>query len=160
MVKDFLNTCPLIAALRHPSMRPRHWTMLMQATKKQFVPPHENPSMKLAELLSLNLHEFTMDVEEITDQAQKEEKMEQTLQRLAAAWQSVQFLLEEHKGSGVQLIKMAEEDFEALENDQLAVQTMMASRFLATFQEVRALRCRGAGRALTCRARRAWLCRR
>lgn len=27
-VKNFLSTCPLIMALRHPSMRPRHWTLL------------------------------------------------------------------------------------------------------------------------------------
>ncbi len=28
-MRDFLSTCPLIAALRHKSMRPRHWSLLM-----------------------------------------------------------------------------------------------------------------------------------
>jgi hypothetical protein len=29
-IRDFLNTTPLIAALRHKSMRPRHWVLLMK----------------------------------------------------------------------------------------------------------------------------------
>jgi hypothetical protein len=32
-VKNFLSTCPLIMALRHPSMRPRHWTLLQVGTR-------------------------------------------------------------------------------------------------------------------------------
>ena len=81
-IKDFLTTCPLILALRHPSMRPRHWQMLMDHTGKKFTPPHEDPSMKLAEVLALRLHEYGSDVEDITDQAQKEAKMEDTLAKL------------------------------------------------------------------------------
>jgi dynein heavy chain len=46
-IKDFLSTCPLIASLKHKSMRPRHWELLMKATKKTFTPPQEDPSMKL-----------------------------------------------------------------------------------------------------------------
>jgi dynein heavy chain len=46
-IKDFLSTCPLIAALKHKSMRPRHWELLMKATKKTFTPPQEDPGMKL-----------------------------------------------------------------------------------------------------------------
>jgi dynein heavy chain len=77
--KDFLNTCPLILALRHPSMRERHWKQLMEATGKTFTPPMDDPTLKLQGLLDLNLHEYTNDVEEITDKAQKELKMEQGL---------------------------------------------------------------------------------
>lgn len=137
-IKDFLNTCPLVQALTHKSMRPRHWEMLMSATGVEFTPPHKNPDMELdvrglsvgiglvasvasvalvpphthttlpsprdvhhmtpphrltasptcldapppralpvvQALLELQLHTFTADVEEITDQALKEEKME------------------------------------------------------------------------------------
>jgi hypothetical protein len=48
-------------------------------------------------------------------------------------------------------VKLSEEDFEGLENDQLLVQSMVSSRYLATFErEVRSVyvegeeeRCRG-----------------
>lgn len=90
-MKDFLNTCPLIAALGHSSMRPRHWSMLMEATGKTFTPPHEDDQLKVGTVLDLQLHEFQADVEEITDQAQKEEKMEQGLHKLKEAWDEVEF---------------------------------------------------------------------
>ena len=35
---------------------------------KDFVPPYEDPELKLGGLLALNLHEFSSDVEEIADQ--------------------------------------------------------------------------------------------
>ena len=35
-VRDFASTCPLILALRHPSMRNRHWQALMVATGKNY----------------------------------------------------------------------------------------------------------------------------
>ena len=33
-IRDFLNTTPLVAALRHKSMRPRHWALLMTGAFK------------------------------------------------------------------------------------------------------------------------------
>ena len=36
--------------------------------------------------------------------------------------------------TGIKLLKMAQEDYEQLENDQLLVQAMMGSRFLRTFE--------------------------
>lgn len=134
-IRDFLTVTPLIVALGHKSMRPRHWQLLMKATKKQFTPPYEDPKMKMQAILDLSLHEFIADVEEICDQALKEEKMEDTLRKLDETWKAVQWLSESYKeGSSVKLLKLGEEDFESLEADQLAVQGMMASRYLATFE--------------------------
>jgi len=136
-IKNYLSTCPLILALHHPSMRDRHWKLLQEATSIQFTPPPEDPDLKLAGLLALNLHEFSNEVEEITDQALKEEKMETTLAKLEEVWQVVVWLSEPYKedDDSVLLLKMSEEDFETLEADQLVVQGMMASRYLATFEE-------------------------
>ena len=58
------------------------------------MPPHADPALKLAGLMGLNLHEFTVDVEEICDQASKEEKMEETLARLGESWAALVFLAE------------------------------------------------------------------
>ncbi|CBJ30911.1 Dynein heavy chain family dynein heavy chain [Ectocarpus siliculosus] len=136
LCKDFLNTIPLISLLGNKAMRPRHWMMLMKATGKDFVPPYQDPQLKLGGLLALNLHEFSSDVEEIADQAIKEEKMEVTLAQLAERWNNIVWGMDPYKGGDVPLLKMAEEDFEALEADQLVVQGMMASRYLAQFEEV------------------------
>ena len=139
-VKDFLATCPLIVALSHKSMRPRHWKMLMDATGKEFVPPYEDPDLILGGLLALNLHEFGTSVDDITDQAQKEEKMESNLASFDANWAAVDWLFDSFtthaKGNEkqIKLVKIFDDDFEALEADQLTCQAMLGSRYLATFE--------------------------
>jgi len=134
-LKDFINTIPLVIALRSKAMRPRHWTALMQATGKEFVPPYEDADMQLGGLLALNLHAFNADVEDICDQATKEEKIELNLEALRERWQAIEFQCELYKTTDVPLLKIQEEDWEALENDQLTVQGMMASRYVKQFEK-------------------------
>ncbi len=49
-IKNFLNTCPLIMALTHKCMRPRHWEMLMKTTGVEFTPPHKDRVCALSSL--------------------------------------------------------------------------------------------------------------
>lgn len=39
---------------------------------KDFIPPYEDPNLKLGGLLDLNLHDFSGDVEEIADQVRSQ----------------------------------------------------------------------------------------
>ena len=130
-VKNFMSTIPLVSDLRHPSMRDRHWAMLMDLTGVKFV---IDDKFKLDNLLALGLHNFEDDVGEIVNRAQKEEKMEQALKKIAGTWVNLEFVFSQHKDTDVQLIKLSEEDFECLEDHQLQVQNMMGSRYLATFE--------------------------
>ena len=50
-------------------------------------------------------------------------------------WLKIEFLADMYKGTDVPLLKFQEEDYEALENDQLTVQGMMASRYIAQFEK-------------------------
>ena len=131
--KDFLNTIPLITLLAAKSMRERHWEALKVVTKKDFTPPYADKNLKMVGILALNLHEYSNDVEEICDQAVKELKIENTVKQLGERWSAIEWLMEPYKDSDVPLLKMAEEDFEALEGDQLTVQGMLASRFVKQF---------------------------
>jgi len=45
--------------------------------------------------------------------------MEKTLKKLEETWAVVDFFLQEHKTSGVFLLKMKDEDFEVLEDQQV-----------------------------------------
>eukprot|EP01041_Mallomonas_annulata_P001785 gene1785-3464_t len=132
--RDFLNTIPLIGLLGAKCMRDRHWTALKTATKKDFTPPYQDPELVLGGLLKLNLHEFSADVEDICDQAAKEEKMEMTLKNLEERWVGIEWLMEPYKDTDIPLLKIAEEDYESLEADQLTVQGMLASRFVKQFE--------------------------
>ena len=46
----------------------------------------------------------------------------------------VEFEFESHKGTDIMLMNISPEDFEMLEEHQVAVQNMFASRYLATFE--------------------------
>ena len=36
LLRNFSNSLPLVSNLSHPSMRPRHWQLLMETTKVHF----------------------------------------------------------------------------------------------------------------------------
>lgn len=95
LVKNFLISVPLVADLRSPAMRERHWEQLMSATKVSF--DVNDPSFKLDDLLKLELHKFEEEVGEIVDCAQKEEKMEIALVKLKETWGRVEFQFTQFK---------------------------------------------------------------
>ena len=135
--KTFLSTIPLISLLKSKCMRPRHWIMVLQETGGRIDTPSCNPNLKLTDVLSLQLHKFVNEVEEICDQAAKEEKMEKTLHQISTRWLSIEFTMSPFRkidGDDIPLLSIIEEDFEALENDQLVIQGMLASRFLSQFE--------------------------
>lgn len=117
MVKSFTASLPLVAELRSPAMRERHWDALMAATKKKIA--LEDPAFSLQQLLDLQLHKFEEEVGEIVDQASKEEKMETALVRLGETWAKMEFQFVQFGSTNVYTVRMVEEDFEALEDDQV-----------------------------------------
>ena len=133
MVKNFLVAMPCVSDLKSPSMRDRHWQKLMDVTKVTI--DVKDPKFSLADLIALNLQDYVDDVGEVVDCANKEDKMEQTLAKLVETWKVVEFNFEQHADSDVYLIGLGEENFEMLEENQLVVQGMMASKYLATFEK-------------------------
>ena len=83
VVKDFLISVPCVQDLKSPSMCDRHWKQLMEVTKMNI--DVKDPKFSLGDLLALNLQNVVDDVGEVVDRAQKEDKMEQTLNKLAEA---------------------------------------------------------------------------
>ncbi|CAL6052399.1 Dynein_heavy chain [Hexamita inflata] len=89
ILKNFLNTIPLITNLRDKSMRERHWQELMKKTQVKFV---IDENFKLADLLDLNLHLYQEDVAEIVDCARKELVQEVQLENLKNVWKNLGFV--------------------------------------------------------------------
>ena len=131
-IKKWQQFLPLIGELRSDSMRDRHWEALKKAINQDF---EIDDNLLLKDVFALNLNKFSDEVEEITDQARQEERMEKTLNKLEETWKDMEFQIEEHKGTGVSMLRMGEEDFELLEEQQVNVNAMFSSRFLATFED-------------------------
>jgi len=131
-IKKWLIFLPLIAELADKAMRDRHWDSIKTKVGVQFT---IDDNLLLKDIYDLNLGKFQEDVEEITDQARQEAKMEKTLEKLQDTWKDVCFEFTPHKDSGVQMIRLSEENFDMLEENQVAVTSMFSSRYLSTFEE-------------------------
>lgn len=91
----------------------------------------------LADLLNLNLHNYEDEVRNIVDKAVKEMSMEKVLKELDSTWSTMEFEHEKHPRTGITIIKTSEELIETLEDNQVQLQNMMTSKYIAHFlQEV------------------------
>ncbi|XP_025892623.1 dynein heavy chain 17, axonemal [Nothoprocta perdicaria] len=133
-VKNMITSLRAVNELQNPAIRDRHWHELMQAAKVNFTMSEDTT---LAELLQLNLHKFEDEVRGIVDKAVKESGMEKVLKALDVTWSAMQFEHEPHARTGTMLLKSDEALIETLEDNQVQLQNLMTSKYLAFFlQEV------------------------
>ncbi|XP_009879601.1 PREDICTED: dynein heavy chain 17, axonemal [Charadrius vociferus] len=133
-VKNMITSLRAVNELQNPAIRDRHWQELMQATKVNFTMSKDTT---LADLLQLNLHKFEDEVRGIVDKALKESGMEKVLNTLDSTWATMLFEHEPHTRTGLLLLKSNEVLIETLEDNQVQLQNLMTSKYLAFFlQEV------------------------
>lgn len=89
----------------------------------------------LADLLELNLHECEEEVKNIVDKAVKEMSMEKILRDLNSTWSTMEFQQEIHVRTGCTLLRASEELIETLEENQVQLQNLITSKFIAHFLE-------------------------
>ncbi|XP_067164604.1 dynein axonemal heavy chain 9 [Apteryx mantelli] len=131
-VKNMLTALKAVAELQNPAIRERHWNQLMQTTGVKFVMDSDTT---LADLLKLNLHNFEDEVRGIVDKAVKEMSMEKVLKELKTTWSSMDFQYEPHPRTNIPLLKSDEELIETLEDNQVQLQNLMTSKYIAFFLE-------------------------
>uniref|UniRef100_A0A8C3IZN2 DYH9 protein n=1 Tax=Chrysemys picta bellii TaxID=8478 RepID=A0A8C3IZN2_CHRPI len=131
-VKNILTSLRAVAELQNPAIRERHWNQLMQATGVTFT---MDADTTLADLLTLNLHNFEDEVRGIVDKAVKEMSMEKVLKELKSTWSSMEFQYELHPRTNIPLLKSDEELIETLEDNQVQLQNLMTSKYIAFFLE-------------------------
>ncbi|CAL8088370.1 unnamed protein product [Calicophoron daubneyi] len=131
-VKNMLTSLRAVAELQNPAIRERHWRELMNATGVRFTMTEETTLM---DLLTLNLHEYEEEVRNLVDKAVKEMSMEKVLNELNNTWKQMAFELEPHPRTSLTLLKASEELIETLEENQVQLQNMMTSKYIAHFLE-------------------------
>eukprot|EP00058_Branchiostoma_floridae_P010281 XP_002595769.1 hypothetical protein BRAFLDRAFT_200305 [Branchiostoma floridae] len=131
-VKNMLTSMRAVGELQNPAIRDRHWQELMIATKVKFV---MDESTKLDDLLALNLHNFEDEVKGIVDKAVKEMGMEKVLKEMDVTWAAMEFTYEPHTRTKTPLLKGDEELIETLEDNQVQIQNLMTSKYIAHFLE-------------------------
>ena len=134
-IDDFLETLPLVQQLAHPAMRQRHWQQLMTVTGRQLLVYADN--FKLSTLLEADLLEFIEDVEDITNSATKELQIEEKLSVIQEDWSDRQLEFSNFKNRGPIALQGGKtaELLEALEEAQMNLGSMLASRYIGPFKD-------------------------
>ena len=134
-IDDFLDTLPLVQQLAHPSMRNRHWTQLQQNCGRTL--NVYSDTFKLSTLLEADLLSIQEDVEDITNSAVKELQIEDKLAIVQEDWADCQLDFATFKSRGPIQLQMGKtlELLEKLEESQMNLGSMLASRYVVPFKD-------------------------
>ncbi|KAI0982004.1 hypothetical protein GJ496_010034, partial [Pomphorhynchus laevis] len=130
-VKNMLSAIRVISELKTDSMRDRHWNELMESTTGFFFKIDD--SMKLDDLLRLNLHAYEDQVRDIVEKSIKELSMEKTLNDIFAVWKSATFDVVEHERTVTSLLVARDDIIESLDEHQNQLQMMATSKYADYF---------------------------
>jgi dynein heavy chain len=95
-VDDMGKILPLVKELSKPSIRDRHWDEIIQMTQKDI--PYKSETFTLNQLLDCNLLEHEADIEDITESADKQLKLENDLNdNIIKFWQEAELEIKSTK---------------------------------------------------------------
>jgi len=132
LVDQFRQTLPLIQDLKNPAIRLRHWHALKEEINKEFDPFSD--AFTLSQVFSLGLHLHGEFISDMSSNANKELAIEQSLSEIEEVWLSVNIEMTEFK-TVYWKIKSTEEMFTQLEDNQVSLSTMKASKFFVSFKD-------------------------
>ncbi|XP_014471080.1 PREDICTED: dynein beta chain, ciliary-like [Dinoponera quadriceps] len=129
-VRNMMSSLRAVSELQNPAIRDRHWQQLMAETRVKFT---MDDKTTLEDLLKLELHKYEEEVKETVDRAVKEMNMEKVLKELHNTWDTLEFGKEVHERTKLNVLKIDEETIETLEENQVQLQSMLDSRYVAYF---------------------------
>ncbi|XP_076145705.1 dynein axonemal heavy chain 2 [Alosa pseudoharengus] len=132
-INQFKMTIPLITDLRNPAMRDRHWNQIRHEVQCVFDQTSDDFTLERIVVLGLDL--FTDRISEISGAASKELSIEQSLESITSTWQEICLDIAPYKDKGHHRLRSTEEVFQALEDNQVTLSTMKASRFVRAFEK-------------------------
>ena len=88
-IEDFQEVLPLLMELGKPSIMPRHWQQVMDMTGKEL--PLDSDNFKLQSLIDAQLNEFTDEISDICEGADKQLIIEAKLKEIATQWEGYFF---------------------------------------------------------------------
>eukprot|EP00667_Euglena_gracilis_P000005 EG_transcript_5 len=134
-VDDFLELQPVLELLAVPAVKDRHWKEIMKISGCQW--RLDADLFKLQNILDAKLLRFKDDVEDIALSSVKEADIENKKNTIAADWEDRELVFGEFKHRGPLVLKGEDTNItrEQLEESQLQIGSMLASRYVAPFRE-------------------------
>jgi len=132
-VDEFKRKVPLISCLRNPGMRERHWEDLQTRTGAKI--PINKEKMSLQDLVDLDLVNAMDHVEKIAEKSSKEFGIETALDKMFAAWENVNLVVELYRETGTCILKQVDDYMSLLDEHITMTQAMSMSAFKGPFEE-------------------------
>nr|XP_015196051.1 PREDICTED: dynein heavy chain 2, axonemal isoform X1 [Lepisosteus oculatus]XP_015196052.1 PREDICTED: dynein heavy chain 2, axonemal isoform X1 [Lepisosteus oculatus]XP_015196053.1 PREDICTED: dynein heavy chain 2, axonemal isoform X1 [Lepisosteus oculatus] len=132
-IDQFKRTMPLISDLRNQAMRERHWNQIKYEVQRPF--DQTSADFTLEKIVQLGLDQHADKISEISAAASKELSIEQALEGIAKTWEETFLDIAPYKDKGHHRLRGTEEVFQALEDNQVTLSTMKASRFVKAFEK-------------------------
>ena len=138
VVDDYLVLLPMLAELGKESILERHWAELLGlagATDSLPVKTILRGDLTLQQLVDLRLHRFREEIEVISYAADKELKIDMSIQEIAKHWATAEFQFGRLKGRhGAHVIKATGIVQEELEEAQMSLQSTLTLRHVGPFR--------------------------
>ncbi|XP_076804743.1 dynein axonemal heavy chain 2-like [Clavelina lepadiformis] len=132
-IDQFKRTMPLITDLKNEAMRERHWAQIKTEVQRPF--DHTSETFTLERIIELGLDQFWEQISEISGAASKELAIEETLAEIENVWNGVLLDITPYKDKGHFKLRGTDDIFQQLEDHQVTLSTMKASRFVKAFEK-------------------------
>ncbi|KAK1153304.1 dynein heavy chain 2, axonemal [Acipenser oxyrinchus oxyrinchus] len=132
-IDQFRRTMPLISDLRNSAMRERHWNQIRHEVQRSFDQTAED--FTLEKIVELGLDQHVEKINEISGAATKELSIELSLEGIANTWNVTSLDIGPYKDKGHHRLRGTDDVFQALEDNQVSLSTMKASRFVKAFEQ-------------------------
>lgn len=132
-VDAFRRTLPLIADLKNPAMRSRHWNKVKKAVGVEF--NESSTEFNLEAIYSMEFHKFSEDINEISNAATMELQIENGIKSIADTWAAMKIEVVPYKDRLLYRIKSVDDCFQALEDNMLQLSIMKSTKFVEPFSK-------------------------
>ncbi|KXS11241.1 hypothetical protein M427DRAFT_505508 [Gonapodya prolifera JEL478] len=131
-LEKFKPFLPMIATLRNPGLRERHWAQMSKIVGSDITPNYET---NLTKILEMNIQQYLSQFETISDAASKEFSLQKTLAKMRDDWEPLEFNCIDYRDTGTKILSALDE-VQALLDDQIVkVQTCRGSPFVKPIEE-------------------------
>ena len=127
-VSELKSMMSTILELGNPNLRERHWENIFKLIKMQY--RGADTPFDLATLIKAGIMDFKDQVGDISGTSSGEAQLEQSLAKVTKAWETLSFVVLNHRDQhNLFILGSLEEIFATLEDNQVTLMTMLGSRF-------------------------------
>lgn len=138
LVNDFKVFMPVVIDLRNPALKARHWEQVQDIIGQRIV---RDKNFTLGVLFELEVAEHKEEISNVAGSAVQEAILEQMIKKIEGVWAAQDFTVSLYKeskdfGESLYIISGADEIIGQLDESQVNVTTLRASRYVAPFKAV------------------------